>query len=213
MTIHFNTIIPNPMQNDSFTNESIWGKEWTWKSPQIVIFNAVSGKGKSSFVDFLTGVRLDYQGEILFDLKSIKDLKMDDWSEIRTRKLAVVYQDLQLFEDLSVIENVLIKNELTNHFTQKKIELYIEKVGLKNQIHQACKTLSFGQKQRVAILRALAQPFKLLILDEPFSHLDKANETILLKLIESELKENNAGLILTTLGEIPNIRFDKEVEL
>lgn len=201
------------MQNHSFTNESVWGKEWEWCSPQMVLLYAVSGKGKSSFVDFLTGVRSDYKGDVLFDSKSIQDFKMDDWSEIRAQKLAVVYQDLQLFDDLTVIENILIKNELTNHFTKDKIEYYIQKVGLTNQQNQACKTLSFGQKQRVAIIRALTQPFKLLILDEPFSHLDKANETILIELIENELKENNAGLILTTLGEIPNIKFDSQVKL
>jgi len=213
MTVKFNQVIPNPMQNHMFSDESVWGKALLWHAPQNFLLKAVSGKGKSSFVDFISGVRTDFMGDIFIDEQSIKTLSIDDWSKLRTDKLSVVYQDLQLFEDLTVKENILIKNQLTHHFSEEKIDYLIEKVGLILQKNQNCKTLSLGQKQRVAILRALTQPFKLLVLDEPFSHLDKNNEIILIEIIEQELKANQAGLILTTLGDIPHINFDKHIEL
>jgi ABC-type lipoprotein export system ATPase subunit len=72
-------------------------------------------------------------------------------------------------------------------------------VGIADKWHEKVKTLSFGQKQRVAIIRALCKPFKLLLCDEPFSHLDEANTKICRSLILKRLDEEQAGVIITSL--------------
>ena len=70
-----------------------------------------------------------------------------------------------------------------------------------------------GQQQRVAIIRALLQPFECIVLDEPFSHLDKENAGKCMQLIQERCNEQNAGCILTTLDANKEIIFDKEIKL
>jgi putative ABC transport system ATP-binding protein len=70
-----------------------------------------------------------------------------------------------------------------------------------------------GQQQRVAIVRALCQPFEFLILDEPFSHLDDRNSKISLELIAHEASQQNAGFVLTSLDDDDSFPFDYELKL
>lgn len=213
MKIEFNKVIPDPLKDDLPSELKFWGNDLVWESPSNTVLNAVSGKGKSTFIDILTGVRKDYTGTIVIDGELISDFTLDKWSDYRSTKIATVYQDLQLFNDLTIIENVLIKNELTNHFSEDKIKKIIERLGLGKMANKIVGQLSLGQQQRVAFVRAMAQPFELLLLDEPFSHLDKQNETIIIEIIKEELNDNNVGLIMTTLGEVPDINFNTEITL
>ena len=80
-------------------------------------------------------------------------------------------------------------------------------------MERKCQTLSYGQQQRVAIVRALCQPFEWLLLDEPFSHLDEQNSTIALELIQEVCAAHNAGLIVTSLGSAQNRMFDRSIIL
>ena len=70
-----------------------------------------------------------------------------------------------------------------------------------------------GQQQRVAIVRGLAQPYSWLIMDEPFSHLDIENTNRCLELIHNRTVEQNAGFVLTTLGDDHGYNFDQELNL
>lgn len=213
MTITFNAVIPKPLSEQTFANESVWGSDFEINSNEKIILNAVSGKGKSTFVSFLSGHRSDYEGEIKINQKSIKSFSPDDWAELRQTKISTVYQDLKLIENLTGFENLLVKNELTNHFEETKLNKLIERVGLKDHTKTTAQNLSYGQKQRFAILRALCQPFEILILDEPFSHLDLNNQKILIEIIEEELKLNNAGFLLTSLDNAHPITYNKELFL
>jgi putative ABC transport system ATP-binding protein len=84
-----------------------------------------------------------------------------------------------------------------------------QQLGMSAQLNQKTKTLSYGQKQRLAIIRALCQPFEFLLLDEPFSHLDNTNINIAWQLIQTEAKKQNAGIILTSLGNNYQLDFDQ----
>ena len=78
---------------------------------------------------------------------------------------------------------------------------------------KTCATLSYGQRQRVAIVRALAQPFDYLLLDEPFSHLDTANIKIATDIIQEACVQQKAGLLLVSLGDAYLFDYDKRVEI
>jgi len=213
MKLEFKSVLPFPLQDYHHAEESVWKKGFALNFPSRVMLNASSGKGKSTFVNTVYGVRFDYDGTVLLDDKDIRQFSLHDWIELRKKSISVVFQDLQLFGELTAWENLQIKNKLTAHKTDDEIMLMLEKLGIPDKKNQTCKTLSLGQQQRVAIIRSLLQPYELLLLDEPFSHLDEQNSAIALDLISTETTKNNGGFILTSLGSKHGFEFDAELKL
>lgn len=213
MKIEFNNIIPYPIKNEMSSSGELWGKKVEFNSSENTIIDAYSGKGKSTFTSLVAGLRFDYEGEILIDNRNIRSISKNDWSELRRLKIAFIFQDLQLFEKLTVEENLLIKNRLTDFKKEVEIKEFLDLFGLVNKWKQPCGTLSLGQQQRVAIIRALLQPADFLIMDEPFSHLDDNNINIALNLIKNQTLSNQTGVILTTLGQHYNIEWHKKIQI
>jgi putative ABC transport system ATP-binding protein len=143
----------------------------------------------------------------------VKTFTPDDWTEIRQTKISVVFQDLQLFPNLSVQDNLMLKNGLQNVFSEDELKEKLAILGIADKWEQKCGLLSMGQQQRVAIIRSLCQPFEWLMLDEPFSHLDKANAKIALKMINERCDNLKAGFILTSLGEDYGCNYSRELNL
>lgn len=177
------------------------------------MLNAASGKGKSTFTHTIFGLRNDYQGNLLYDGQNVSVYDEAVWTTIRREKISVVFQDLQLFHNLTVRENLLLKNSLCDVYSETELKAFLEQAGIENKWNDSCGILSMGQQQRVAIIRALCQPFEWLILDEPFSHLDKVNSAICLRLINERCDQLNAGFVLTTLGEDYGFAYDQELIL
>ena len=119
----------------------------------------------------------------------------------------------RLFPTLTAFENIILKNKLTHYKTEDQINSLIERVGLSHKRDSLVQTLSLGQRQRIALLRALCQPFELLLLDEPFSHLDDNNTAILREIIEEELQARNASLLLTSLEDNNFFHYNKKLNL
>ncbi len=213
MNIVFNQVMPIPLASIAHSAESIWGNKIELNAGERVLLNASSGKGKSTFTFTSIGLRKDYSGVITYDGTDIKSFSPDDWTPIRQNKIAVVFQDLQLFPDLSVKDNLLLKNNLQNSVTEEKLKSQMEFLGIGDKWEQKCSLLSMGQQQRVAIIRALSQPFEWLIMDEPFSHLDKENALKSLKLITDRCDELGAGFVLTSLGDTYDFNFTRELKL
>ena len=88
-----------------------------------------------------------------------------------------------------------------------------ERLGIQTKLNKLCKTCSYGEQQRIAIIRSLMQPFNWLIMDEPFSHLDKNNIDKATALIEAECKKRNAGFILTDLEDDEHFNYTKLLNL
>jgi ABC-type lipoprotein export system ATPase subunit len=213
MQIEFNNVLPKPLSEIDHSTESLWNSKVIFESGKRILLNASSGKGKTTFVHTLIGLRTDFTGDILVDTKNTKSLNTDEWVELRKSKISVVYQDLQLFPQLTVEENFKLKAELTGAFNSEAAFEKLTYLGLKDKWNQKCGFLSMGQQQRVAIVRALIQPFQWLVMDEPFSHLDNQNANLCMQLIQNRCDELKAGFILTTLDAKDNLSFDYEVKL
>ncbi|MFY0629423.1 MAG: ATP-binding cassette domain-containing protein [Flavobacteriaceae bacterium] len=173
------------------------------------LIKANSGHGKSSILNFIYGSNVNFQGEINY-LDSSNDANV---FEYRKTKISYVFQDFKLFSDLTIFENIQLKNTLTNHKTHEEIDDLIERVLLKHKRNSLIKTLSLGQRQRVAVLRAICQPFDYILLDEPFSHLDNTNIKILTDILNEETKKQNSSLILTSLDSEYLFDYDKVLNL
>ena len=205
--------MPFPLASIQHGNDSIWGNTIELNSGKHILLNASSGKGKSTFTSTIIGLRKDYDGLLTFDGKDTKTFTPNEWTLIRQNKISVIYQDLQLFPNLSVGENLIIKNRLANVFSESDLLKMLAELEIDNKWDQKCGLLSMGQQQRVAIIRGLIQPFEWLIMDEPFSHLDIENSKKCMHLIDSRCRELNAGFVLTTLGDSHGYMYDQELKL
>ena len=178
-----------------------------WEAPPFVFkrgcricIHAESGGGKSSLLSFIYGNRKDYSGDILFDGKNIRTFTIPQWCGIRRNEIALLPQEMRLFSELTVIENIQLKNSLTNHKTEEEIDEMLKLLGILEKKNSLTGKLSIGQQQRVAIVRTLCQPYDFIFLDEPVSHLDEANNRTVAELVERESLKNNSGIIATSVG-------------
>ena len=211
MDIKLENIEPHPLVSTLSSN--IWGKELTIASKSIVHILAPSGSGKTTLVSFIYGLRKDFDGALFFGESSTKEFDNNSWSVVRTKKIAVVFQDLHLLEDLTVFENITLKNQLTNHFSFLEIEEMANRLGVLKKLNKKAGTLSRGEKQRVAIIRALCMPFSWIVLDEPFSHLDEENTIKAIDLIKEVVDKNEAGLIMANLHSDNYFNYESEIKM
>jgi ABC-type lipoprotein export system ATPase subunit len=206
MRISLSQVIPLMQPELAGKVNCAWGSETQLDSGNFYLVKAPSGTGKSTLVSYLYGTRNDFRGRIAVDGNDHKSISLKQWSLLRQQKLSVVFQDLRLFPQLTALENIQIKNQLTSHRSADEINAYASRLGIENKLGALCAHLSLGQQQRVAIIRALCQPFSFLLLDEPFSHLDDANTRMACELLKQECEKQNAGLLLTSLDS--NYYFD-----
>ena len=178
----------------------IWLRDTTFRKGAHYLVEAASGAGKSSLCGFLYGSRTDYTGRILFDDTDCRTLSARAWNRLRRESLSMLFQDLRLFEELTVAENIRIKNDLTHCKTPAQIDSLLEAAGIADKRNTPAGRLSFGQQQRVAFVRSLCQPFDFILLDEPVSHLDPANGKLLAALLLQEAGAQGAGIIVTSVG-------------
>ena len=131
----------------------------------------------------------------------------------RTRAISHLFQELRLFPELTAFENVEIKNKLTKHKTKEEILTWFEELGIPDKVNTRISRMSFGQQQRVAMMRALAQPFQFLLVDEPISHLDDDNSRVMGSLMQREVQKQGAGLIVTSIGKHFDLEYDNILKL
>ena len=130
-----------------------------------------------------------------------RKIERKQWDTIRSKQLSLLFQELRLFSELTAIENIQLKNNLTHHKTDTEIDTMFEQLGITYRKDQLVGKMSWGQQQRVAIIRSLCQPFDFLFLDEPISHLDDNNAAIIASLVKEEVAAQGAGLIVTSIGK------------
>jgi len=214
LSISLEQVCPIPLLDHPKIGKSdVWLNKCTFKKGQRYLIKAPSGRGKSSFMHLIYGLRRDYKGRISIGDTEISKMNLEDLAALRKAKLSIVFQDLRLFPQLTALENIQIKNDLTKHKTTEEIHQMISKLNVEDILDQTPTTLSYGQQQRIALIRALCQPFDFLLLDEPFSHLDKANISLAKELIDQELKRTDSGLIIVSLGSDYKQKFDYTLQL
>lgn len=182
-------------------HSEVWMRdEVTFGRPDTYIIEAESGTGKSSLCSFIYGARTDYDGELLFDGEPVRGYGIGRWCALRREALAYLPQEMRLFPELTVMDNIMVKNRLTSHYTEAEILALLDRLELRHKADSPASQLSIGQQQRVAIIRALCQPFDFLLVDEPVSHLDARNNAAVAALIAEEAAARSAAIIATSVG-------------
>ena len=212
-SITLNKVLPHVFSHVQGLVSDVWNEEITFHKGHYYLLEANSGKGKSTFCSYLIGYRRDFDGNILFDEQNINALTIKDWAEIRTRQVSYLFQELRLFPELTALENVLIKNNMTHFKTKAQILDWFEELGVADKVNVRIGQMSFGQQQRVALIRSFVQPFDFLLADEPISHLDDDNSNTMAQVLLREATHQGAGVIVTSIGKHLALKYDKVVRL
>lgn len=211
--IIFNSVIPDVFSHSNTLNSDVWNSDVVFNKEQLYLIEADSGKGKSTFCSYILGYRRDYSGNIKFDNKSVREMKISEWIDIRKLHVSYLFQELRLFPELTAFENVEIKNKLTKFKNKQQILEWFEILDIGDKVNSKICHMSFGQQQRVAMIRALVQPFDFILVDEPISHLDDNNSKIMGDIMKTEAKAQGAGVIVTSIGKHMNLSYDKVFKL
>ena len=212
-SIHFKYVIPQVFASREQQDSEIWQQDVVFEKGRVYLVEADSGKGKSTFCSYIQGYRNDFSGQLLFDDVDVRSLKVNDWVVIRERHISLLFQELRLFPELTAMENVEIKNKLTGFKSRAQIDEWFDMLGISDKRDAKVGKMSFGQQQRVAMIRALVQPFDFILADEPISHLDDSNSDIMGKILMEEAKMQGAGVIITSIGKHMNLDYDKIIKL
>ncbi|MEO8413934.1 MAG: ATP-binding cassette domain-containing protein [Ginsengibacter sp.] len=213
MQIILQEILPGYIEREHTANSEVWGKKIIIHKGEHLHIVAPSGRGKTSLIHFIYGLRKDYTGDITYDDVKIKNLSRENFSSFRKNKISIIFQDLRLFEDQTARENLEIKRILDPYHLPKKIDEMAKRLGVERKLSQQAKTCSYGEQQRFAIIRSLMQPFDFLLLDEPYSHLDEANRKKAMDLIYEECEKRNAAMIFADLKPIDLLKGEKVLML
>lgn len=205
--------LPEIFAGKDYIDSDVWHKDVEFERGHFYLIEAASGTGKSSLCSYVYGYRNDYQGIICFDDNNIRNLDVKEWVELRKRSLSMLFQDLRLFTELTAMENVLLKNSLTGFKKKKDIKDLFYELGIGDKMDVEVGKMSFGQQQRVALIRALCQPFDFLFLDEPVSHLDEVNSKNMARIITDEASRQGAGVVVTSIGKHLELDYTKKMML
>ncbi|ENZ5663312.1 ABC transporter ATP-binding protein [Enterococcus hirae] len=171
------------------------------KEREMVAIMGPSGAGKSTLVNILGFIDSSFEGEYLFEGKSLVSTNDSKLSKIRNETVGFVFQNFKLIENNTVYENVelpLLYGGNHPFHTKEKVLSMLARVGLKGKEYKYPKQLSGGQQQRVAIARALINNPKLIIADEPTGALDIQTSEEIMQLFVSLNKEEGVVFIIVT---------------
>lgn len=209
MQLRIQQLLPAYFEQGRTKTSEVWGKDLLFEKGELIKIVAPSGSGKSSLMNFLYGMRQDYVGSIWYDNKSIRDFSLEELALHRKDHISIVFQDLRLFPDQTVESNLEIKRQLNPFHPAQRINEMANRLGIEDKLQSTCSTCSYGEQQRIAIIRSLLQPFDFLLLDEPFSHLDDGNAQKAMDLMLEEAGARNAAIVFADLERIDFYPFTR----
>jgi len=213
MQISLQQIVPFYIDKSNINNSEVWNKNITISQGEHMHIVAPSGTGKTSLISFIYGLRKDYTGNISYDNNDIRKLSNESFSLFRQKNFSIIFQDLRLFENETARKNIEIKRMLNPYHDAPMIDEMAERLGIAAKMEQPVKTCSYGEQQRIAIIRSLMQPFDFLLLDEPYSHLDERNREKAMQLLYDECEKRNAAMIFADLKPLDLLKGERVLRL
>jgi len=172
------------------------------KNSEFLVIRGSSGSGKSTFLSLLSGLDTPTSGRIVVRGTDITDMTEDELAPLRNRTIGYVFQSFHLIPSLSALENIMFPAELNrDREARSKAETLLERVGLQHRKRNFPHQLSGGEKQRVAICRALINRPNIIFADEPTGNLDTQNGQAILSLLLELQQEHQTTLVLVTHNE------------
>lgn len=167
---------------------------------ECVVLKGVSGSGKTTLLSLIAGLDKPTSGKVLIDGEPISKLPDLFVSELRAKKIGMIFQHFNLFEHLSVNENVtipLIPSGMSIYDIHEKVDDALHLANIIHKKESIASRLSGGEKQRTAIARALVANPDIILCDEPTANLDKQNSLIFIDIL-TELHKMGKTIVIAT---------------
>mgnify|MGYP001502377394 FL=1 len=167
---------------------------------EFVLIVGSSGSGKSTLLNMIGLLDGPTSGKIILDNTETTQLNDSQISEYRNKKLGFIFQFSNLLQDLSVLENVMLPQQIQQNSEDvlQKAKQLLVRVGLEDQIPKRANKISGGQAQRVAIARGLVNNPTIVLADEPTGNLDSVTAANVVKLMKTMARELNQTFIIVT---------------
>lgn len=166
---------------------------------EFVVITGDSGSGKTTLLTLLSGLDRPTSGRVILAGQDITDLSEDHLARLRNEQIGFVFQAFHLVPSLNAVENIMFPAELKkDRQAADKAARLLTRVGLWERRHHFPEQLSGGEKQRVAICRALINNPGILFADEPTGNLDSKNSEAIVDLLTELQREQKTTLVLAT---------------
>ena len=183
---------------------------------QCICLLGPSGSGKTTLLQIAGLLDSPTKGEIFINGKKCDHLSQEDKNFIRKQHIGFVYQNFYLLDSFSALENVIIPQLINGsgfNNARKRAKNLLSDLGLSKRLYNKPRELSGGEKQRVSILRAIANRPKIILADEPTGNLDKKNSENVVKIIKDMVNHYNISFIIATHNLSITKKFDKIVKI
>ena len=170
---------------------------------ETVVITGQSGSGKTSLLNVISGIDSYEEGEMLIANETTSHYTNEEWEEYREKYISVIFQDYNIIESFTVLENVELALMNVGNLSERRkkaLEL-IERVGLLKHANHRGSQLSGGQKQRTAIARALAKDSPIILADEPTGNLDEVTSREIIQLLKEVSEKENINFICNYVKE------------
>ena len=165
-----------------------------------------SGSGKTTLFNIIGTIDKEYNGNILVNSKNISSLNDEDMASLRNLEIGFVFQDFFLDEGLTALENVMVPMIINANIPKEEREVIAKKllkeVGMEDREKHFPKELSGGEKQRVAMARALSNNPNILLCDEPTGNLDEETENKIFALLKNLSKSGKCVIVVSHSNEV-----------
>lgn len=169
------------------------------ESGEFVAIVGTSGSGKSTLLNMIGGLDVPTSGDVIVQGKKLSDLKEDQLTIFRRRKIGFIFQNYNLVPILNVYENIVLPVELDGDIVDKKfMREVVEMLALEDKLNNMPNNLSGGQQQRVAIARALVSKPAIVLADEPTGNLDSRTSSDVLGLLKVTSQKFHQTLVMIT---------------
>ena len=178
-----------------------------------VALKGESGTGKTTLLHLIAGILTPDSGTIRLDGADVTTLPESARDRLRAGKIGYIFQTFNLLHGFTALENVTLATMLAGKPDEPRATALLERVGLAERLHYRPSRLSVGQQQRVAVARALANPPRLVLADEPTGNLDHRHAGEAMDLICGICREQSAALLVVTHDRSMLDRFPRVLEL
>lgn len=177
-----------------------------------------SGCGKTTLLHLMAGILVPLDGRIEVDGETVSALGVEDRQDFRAMRMGLVFQEFELLEYLDVLDNVLVPYRVSpvlmlDRATQTRAVDLLRDIGLGDRLHRYPRHLSQGERQRVALCRALVTKPKILLGDEPTGNLDPDNRDHVMRRLFQYTTETGAPQVMVTHDHDLLERFDRTVDM